>query len=52
MATVKQDVTELVIGPTDNDPRTITLGPGDVVPDWALAIYSNPRLMNLEEGEG
>lgn len=51
MARVRLEVDEVVIGPTENEPRSITLKGGDEVPDWALEICSHPRIIDLEEGE-
>lgn len=49
--TVRLDVEELVLGPDLNEPRSITLGPGDEVPEWALTICSDPRKMDGLEDE-
>ena len=51
VATVRQEINELVIA-SEEDSLSIVLGPGDEVPDWALEICSNPRLIDgLDEDE-
>lgn len=51
MAKVRLECGELTIGPTDDEPRSITLQPGEEVPDWALKIYNHPRAIEFEDGE-
>ncbi len=51
VARVRLEVSEVVIGPTETEPRSITLRGGDEVPDWALEVCSHPRTIDLEEDE-
>lgn len=50
MAHVRREVSELIIDDPDNLRRVVLRG-GDEVPDWALEIYHNPRVIDLEEIE-
>lgn len=49
MAVIRQGVGELTI--TDDVGNSVTLHAGDEVPDWALVVYSNPRLIDTD-GDG
>lgn len=45
MARVRPEVNELVITDQDTHRRVVLRG-GDVVPPWALDVFSNPRLID------